>query len=187
VASINSSFSPRFLSRSGPQLHHQYFLSLLSPPPPTFILSSLHHVCKRNHGFLLTIFRPSIRPSRPHCALQALADLLTEESIKDVPFLILGNKIDLPRAVNESQLKDALGLTNATTGKDAGAKVPQGMRPLEVWNARALELADSVSPYNISSFVFSVLWIFVFCARSSCAAWSRRPDMPTASDGSRII
>lgn len=99
-------------------------------------------------------------------APQALADLLTEESIKDVPFLILGNKIDLPRAVNESQLKDALGLTNATTGKDAGAKVPQGMRPLEVWDARAACLTHElvlISPSRtaMSHFppVSPVLWI----------------------------
>ena len=62
-----------------------------------------------------------------------MAALLTEDSIKDVPFLILGNKIDMRNAVNEAQLKDALGLTNVTTGKDKDAKVPEGMRPLEVY------------------------------------------------------
>ena len=101
-------------------------------------------------------FSPLCLPS--HSAPQALADLLTEESIKDVPFLILGNKIDLPRAVNESQLKDALGLTNATTGKDAGAKVPQGMRPLEVWDARAAHLTHEqvqISPSRSTMSHFS--------------------------------
>jgi hypothetical protein len=127
---------------SFPSVFRVFFFAVFCSHSPPHFVSLQTPFC-----LILTMsseFSPLCLPS--HSAPQALADLLTEESIKDVPFLILGNKIDLPRAVNESQLKDALGLTNATTGKDAGAKVPQGMRPLEVWDARALPLLTNQSP-----------------------------------------
>jgi len=59
-----------------------------------------------------------------------LGALLKSNELKDVPFLILGNKIDKKGAVNESTLREQLGLKQ-TTGKKA---VPQkGVRPMEVF------------------------------------------------------
>jgi hypothetical protein len=49
--------------------------------------------------------------------MPSLQSLLTTEVLAGVPFLILGNKIDLPLAASEQQLRDALGL-HETTGKE---------------------------------------------------------------------
>ncbi|KAG8916259.1 COPII coat GTPase [Tulasnella sp. 417] len=56
--------------------------------------------------------------------------LLSIEAISKIPFLVLGNKIDVPGAVSEEVLRDALGLYQ-TTGKD---KVPpKDIRPIEIF------------------------------------------------------
>ena len=60
-----------------------------------------------------------------------LDSLLSDDSLGSVPFLILGNKIDIPHASSEEELRHCLGLTNYTTGK---GKVPlSGIRPMELY------------------------------------------------------
>jgi len=60
-----------------------------------------------------------------------LTALLSSSDLKDVPFLVLGNKIDKKTAVDESKLRVALGLSH-TTGKSVSA-VEKGLRPIELF------------------------------------------------------
>mmetsp|Transcript_21078 Transcript_21078/g.36235 ORF Transcript_21078/g.36235 Transcript_21078/m.36235 type:complete len:189 (+) Transcript_21078:370-936(+) len=60
-----------------------------------------------------------------------LDHLLSDEMLSDVPFLILGNKIDMPRAASEDELRHALGLAHLTTGK--GTAVVKDVRPIEIF------------------------------------------------------
>ena len=64
-------------------------------------------------------------------AKKELDALLTSEELQEVPFLVLGNKIDMPTAASEEELKYALGLVD-TYGKDKG---PDGSatRPIELY------------------------------------------------------
>eukprot|EP01113_Clastostelium_recurvatum_P044485 TRINITY_DN751_c0_g1_i1.p1 TRINITY_DN751_c0_g1~~TRINITY_DN751_c0_g1_i1.p1 ORF type:complete len:218 (-),score=41.99 TRINITY_DN751_c0_g1_i1:91-663(-) len=59
-----------------------------------------------------------------------LDGLLKNDELANVPFLVLGNKIDIPRAASEDELRAALGLTH-TTGK--GGRKAEGIRPIEVF------------------------------------------------------
>mmetsp|Transcript_29760 Transcript_29760/g.47954 ORF Transcript_29760/g.47954 Transcript_29760/m.47954 type:complete len:194 (-) Transcript_29760:198-779(-) len=64
---------------------------------------------------------------------EELQGLLEEQSLANVPFVVLGNKIDIPTAASEDELRNALGLyQHMTYGKDAknGAK---GQRPIEIF------------------------------------------------------
>ena len=62
-----------------------------------------------------------------------LDGLLSDEGLGDVPFLVLGNKIDMPQAASEEELRHALGLTNYTTGKGKVNLKDTNMRPIEVF------------------------------------------------------
>lgn len=59
-----------------------------------------------------------------------LEGLLAIEDLAKVPFLVLGNKIDLKDSLGEHDLKTALGITH-TTGKTGN--VNKDSRPLEVF------------------------------------------------------
>ncbi|KAG9156948.1 hypothetical protein Leryth_009004 [Lithospermum erythrorhizon] len=59
--------------------------------------------------------------------------LLSDEALATVPFLILGNKIDIQYAVSEDELRYHLGLTGVTTGKGKVNLADSNVRPLEVF------------------------------------------------------
>ncbi|KAJ9681779.1 hypothetical protein PVL29_017922 [Vitis rotundifolia] len=59
--------------------------------------------------------------------------LLSDEALANVPFLVLGNKIDIPYAASEDELRYHLGLTNFTTGKGRVNLADSNVRPLEVF------------------------------------------------------
>ncbi|KAK3444490.1 hypothetical protein EUGRSUZ_A00207 [Eucalyptus grandis] len=59
--------------------------------------------------------------------------LLSYEALANVPFMVLGNKIDIPHAASEDELQYHLGLTEFTTGKGKVNFADQTVRPLEVF------------------------------------------------------
>ncbi|XP_071716051.1 small COPII coat GTPase SAR1A-like [Rutidosis leptorrhynchoides] len=60
--------------------------------------------------------------------------LLAEESLANVPFLILGNKIDNPYAASEEELRYHMGLSSLSCGKSSKVYVENSsVRPLEVF------------------------------------------------------
>lgn len=63
-------------------------------------------------------------------AKKELDGLLAIDELQHVPFLILGNKIDMPGAASEDDLRHALGLLQ-TTGKHKNT--PAEIRPVEVF------------------------------------------------------
>lgn len=65
-------------------------------------------------------------------AKKELDVLLTTDALKDTPFLVLGNKIDMPTAASEPELRAVLGLSE-TTGKDGRSGKETGVRPVEVF------------------------------------------------------
>lgn len=73
-------------------------------------------------------------PERFAEARQELDMLLQTEELLRVPFLILGNKIDIAAsACSEEQLKLAMGISELATGKDVKGKPDPNLRPLEVF------------------------------------------------------
>eukprot|EP00960_Hanusia_phi_P037827 753140-Hanusia_phi.AAC.2 len=62
-----------------------------------------------------------------------LDKLLSNDQLAGIPFAILGNKIDQPRAASEAELRQALGLQPYLTGKTGKSDLPKGMRPMELF------------------------------------------------------
>lgn len=65
-------------------------------------------------------------------AKRELDSLLTGEELQRVPFVVLGNKIDIPGAASEHELRSTLGLME-TTGKEEKVSPESGVRPLELF------------------------------------------------------
>ncbi|CAL8282979.1 unnamed protein product [Merluccius merluccius] len=59
--------------------------------------------------------------------------LLGDEIIINVPFLVLGNKIDCPQAISEGALRGAFGIDGQVTGKGSVSASQLNSRPLEVF------------------------------------------------------
>eukprot|EP01080_Neovahlkampfia_damariscottae_P000396 gene396-6810_t len=68
-----------------------------------------------------------------------LHKLLKNEQTKDIPFLILGNKIDRSGAVSEDELKDIFEIE--TTGKTVLSKKEKGysQRPIDIFMCSIIE------------------------------------------------
>merc|ERR1712186_171196 len=65
-------------------------------------------------------------------AQEELHRLLDEQSLSTVPFVVLGNKIDIPVAASEDELRNALGLySHMTYGREG--KRSDSVRPVELF------------------------------------------------------
>merc|ERR1712122_116939 len=66
-------------------------------------------------------------------AKEELSNLLQEPGLANVPFVVLGNKIDIPTAASEDELRYALGLySHMTYGRDT-KKGNSSARPVELF------------------------------------------------------
>ena len=91
-----------------------------------------------------------------HCLFQALLD---DEQLTDVPFLILGNKIDIPSAASEEELRMALSI-NHTTGKDK-TTVTAGERPIELFMCSVVKTSGYTEGW------LHLRWMLVFSPNTS--------------------
>ncbi|XP_029495564.1 GTP-binding protein SAR1a-like isoform X1 [Oncorhynchus nerka] len=65
--------------------------------------------------------------------------LLTDETIYNVPVLILGNKIDRQEAISEDALRGMFGLIGHTTGKGNVSLKELNLRPMEIFMCSVLK------------------------------------------------
>lgn len=82
----------------------------------------------------------SADPARLIESNEELNRLLQTEELSTVPFLILGNKIDLPGACSEDEIVEYLGISMQRSGKN-GKPVPEGTRALELFMCSVVKKA----------------------------------------------
>ena len=61
-----------------------------------------------------------------------------------MPFLILGNKIDIPQAASEDELRLALGLNQYTSGKGKVDLTNSDVRPIEIFMCSVVRLLPAI-------------------------------------------
>jgi GTP-binding protein SAR1 len=66
-------------------------------------------------------------------AKEELGRLLDEQTLAQVPFVVLGNKIDIPTAASEDELRHALGLYGHMTYGRETKQNNSGVRPIELF------------------------------------------------------
>lgn len=54
------------------------------------------------------------------------------EKLADVPFVVMGNKVDMPSAASDTELRAAINLME-TTGHDVETTKTTGLRPVELF------------------------------------------------------
>jgi len=68
-----------------------------------------------------------------------LDSLLTDEQVANAPVMILGNKIDIPGAASEDEIRHIFGLHGQTTGKGTVARKDLPGRPMELFMCSVLK------------------------------------------------
>lgn len=68
-----------------------------------------------------------------------LESLLMDEQLSNVPIMILGNKIDIPGAASEEEMRHYFGLFGQTTGKNKASRSEIPGRPLEIFMCSVLK------------------------------------------------
>jgi GTP-binding protein SAR1 len=78
------------------------------------------------------------RPDRLAEAQVELQSLLKSTQLTNIPFLILGNKIDVDGAVSESVMAEKLELNLLRTGKSTSKSLNKGTRRIEIYMCTVL-------------------------------------------------
>ena len=68
-----------------------------------------------------------------------LDSLLADEQIASAPVLVLGNKIDIPGAASEDEIRQCFGLHGNTTGKGTVPRSELHTRPMELFMCSVLK------------------------------------------------
>lgn len=159
---------------------------------------------------------PCVRASLEQCISSVFSQqLLSCEELHDVPFLILGNKIDLGRAASEDELRVELGLHHLTTGKvgalhherstcsivafgeheipspafSQGKVALNGIRPMELFMCSVVKRAGYGEGAHSRRFAERPLqsWPVCQCVSSELTVRSTRPASARLSSGFRWL
>ncbi|WAQ96515.1 SAR1B-like protein [Mya arenaria] len=68
-----------------------------------------------------------------------LDSLLTDEQVANAPVLVLGNKIDIPGAASEDEIRGIFGLHGQTTGRGTVSRNDLPGRPMELFMCSVLK------------------------------------------------